>query len=198
MKPSSAWTAPLRPLGRAGENLLDRALCVLGAVGLSQAPEFFQQYQQRLGGHLDEARRALARYEEVAREGGLTLAQLIETTRAQTAAPVARLGDVMAETLDRVRDLEAAEAALRDASAWERPLVFLRHVDPEIAARAWEIFKPAVPVTLEGLAYAGAGMVLALLLYQVLVVLPGRALVRRWRRPRVIAEAEAGASRGRG
>lgn len=180
MKAIAAWTASLRPLGRAGGRLLDRALCVLGAAGLSQAPEFFQQYLQRLGGHLDEARIALARYEAVARESGITLARLIETTRAQPATPVARLGDAIAEAQARVIDLEAAEAALRAATLWERPFVFLRHVDPDIAARAWAVFKPAVPVTTEGLVYALAGMVLALALYQVLVVLPVRALGRRW------------------
>ena len=179
----SPWLAPLRPLGRAGESLLDRVLCVLGAVGLSQAPEFFQQYLQRLGGHLDEARLALARYEVVARESGITLRQLIDTTRAQPAEPVAKLGDVIAESLARVETLSAAEAALREASLWERPFVFLRHVDASIAARTWEVFKPAVPVTAEGLVYAGVGMVLALLIYQGVVVVPGRALVRRWRGP---------------
>jgi hypothetical protein len=192
MKANTAWTAPLRPLGRAGERLLDRALCLLGAVGLSQAPEFFQQYLQRLGGHLDEARIALARYEAVARESGLTLTRLIETTRAQPAGPVARLADAIAEAQARVLDLESAEAALRAASLWERPFVFLRHVDAEIAARAWTVFKPAVPVTTEGLVYAGAGMVLALISYQLLVVLPGRALLRRWRRPEDEVDRAAG------
>ncbi len=183
MKSRRVWTAPLRPLGRAGGRLLDRALCVLGAVGLSQAPEFYQQYLQRLGGHLDEARLTLTRYEAVARESGITLARLVETTRAQAAAPVARLGDAIAEAQARVNDLETAEAALRAASLWERPFVFLRQVDAGIAARAWAVFKPAVPVTTEGLVYAGIGMVLALVLYRVLVILPGRALLRRVRRP---------------
>lgn len=179
-KARSLWTAPLRPLARTGERLLDRVLCVLGAVGLSQAPEFFQQYLQRLGGHLDEARTALARFEVVARESGITLAQLIETTRAQESAPVAKLGAVIADTQTRVLQLEAAERALREASLWERPFVFFRHVDSDIAARAWEVFKPAVPVTTEGLVYAGVGMVLALLIYQTTVVWPCRAVARRW------------------
>ena len=59
--------------------------------------------------------------------------------------------------------------------------MFLRHVDADIATRTWEVFKPAVPMTMEGLVYAGAGMVLALLLYQGCVVTPSRALCRRWK-----------------
>lgn len=176
------WTSPLRPLGRAGEGLLDRVLCVLGAAGLSQAPEFFQQYLQRLGGHLDEARRQLAQFEAVARQSGITLQQLIDTTQAQQPAAVAKLGGVIAENQQRVESLAAAESALREANLFERPFVFLRHVDWDIAARTWEVFKPAVPVTIEGLVYAGAGMVLALVLYQACVVAPCRAVARRWKK----------------
>ena len=172
------WLAPLRPVGRLGETLLDRVLCVLGAVGLSQAPEFFQQYLPRLGGHLDEARRQLAGYEVVAKQSGITLQQLIDTTRAQATEPVAKLGSVMADALARVEQLSAAERALREAGLWERPFVFLANVDAAIVRRTWEVFKPAVPVTAEGFVYAGAGMLLALALYQFAVVLPVRGLMR--------------------
>lgn len=179
---NSPWLAPLRPLGRCCDTLLDRVLCVLGAVGLSQAPEFFQQYLQRLGGHLDEARRHLASFEAVARQSGITLQQLIETTRAQPVEPVAKLGNVIAESQARVESLAAAEAALREASMWERPFVFMAHVDSSIAARTWEVFKPAVPVTIEGFVYAGAGMLLALGLYQLAVAWPARAIAGRWKK----------------
>ena len=182
----SPWLAPLRPVGRFGETLLDRVLCVAGAVGLSQAPEFFQQYLQRLGGHLDEARQHLARYEAVAKESGITLQQLIDTTRAQAAEPVAKLGGVIAETQTRVTELTAAETALREASLWERPFVFFSHMDAGIAARTWEVFKPAVPVTAEGFVYAGVGMLVALGLYQLLVAWPARVAIRRWKKPPVV------------
>jgi hypothetical protein len=186
---SSPWLAPLRPVGRFGETLLDRVLCVLGAIGLSQAPEFFQQYLQRLGGHLDEARRHLAGYETVARQSGLSLQELIDTTRAQAAEPVARLGALIEEAAARVDALSAAETALRGASVWDRPFVFMSHLDPSIAARTWEVFKPAVPVTPEGFVYALAGMVLALALYHLVIAWPCRVL---WRRRAARREAARG------
>lgn len=164
--------------------MLDRVLCVAGAVGLSQAPEFYQQYVQRLGGHLDEAVRQLAKYEEVARLSKITLAELIATTKAQASEPVARIGSVIAETEARAAALRAAADALQAATPWERPWVFVRHADPEIAARTWEAFKPAVPVTMEGFVYAAAGMLLALALYQVAVAWPLRVAARRWRAKR--------------
>jgi hypothetical protein len=180
---TSPWLAPLRPIGRFGETLLDRVLCVLGAVGLSQAPEFFQQYLQRLGGHLDEARLSLAPYEALARQSGITLQRLIEVNRAQVETLVVKQGDIIAALIERVAKLESAERALREASVWEKPFVFLSNVDPSIAARTWEVFKPAVPVTPEGFVYAAAGMLLALALYQVAIAWPGRILIRRWKKP---------------
>lgn len=55
--PAMKWTAPLRPVVKAGDTLIDRLFCVFGAVLFCQLPEFIQQYLQRLGGRLDEARR---------------------------------------------------------------------------------------------------------------------------------------------
>ena len=175
----SPWIRPLRPLGRVGESLLDRVLCVLGAVGLSQAPEFFQQYLQRLGGHLDEARRLLSNYETLARQSGITVRELIEVNRAQADQRIVKQGDILADLVTRVESLAAAETALREASVWDRPFVFLAHVDSSIAARTWEVFKPAVPVTAEGFVYAAVGMVLALALYQFAVAWPARVLIAR-------------------
>jgi hypothetical protein len=79
---------------------------------------------------------------------------------------------VVRETLARVDELAAADAALRNATAWTRPAAFLGHVDWGIARATWAIFRPAVPTTAEGLAYAVAGMVLALGFYHLCVRMP--------------------------
>ena len=173
------WTRPLRPFLSAGEKLLDRALCVAGAVLFSQLPEFFQQYLQRLGGHLDEARRQLEQFQRTAAQSGLTLDGLITKARAQADPALARLGQVMADTSARVGNLAAAESALRTASAWCRPFVFLRHLDPAIARATWAVFRPAVPTTLEGLAYAVVGMAVMLALYHGAVRRPWERACRR-------------------
>lgn len=159
------WTAPLRPLFRVGEGLLDRVLCLLGAVAFCQLPEFIQQYLQRLGGHLDEARRQLAQFEAVAAQSKLTLGQFIERTSANADAAVAKLGGVMQGAVDRVAELASAEAALRNASVWEKPFVFFANLDRSIASATWDVYRPAVPTTIEGVIYAAAGMIAVLCLY---------------------------------
>lgn len=122
---------------------------VVGAALFSQLPEFMQQYLQRLGGHLDEARR------------------LQETSPALAA---------------RVAELVQAHDSLTSAGVLVRPYAFLRHLQPEIALNTLQIFRPALPLTLEGLVYAGFGMLAAVLLLR-LVLEPfrrRRADARQW------------------
>ena len=135
------WMRPIWAVLATLEKFLDRALCVVGALVFSQLPEFFQQYLQRLGGHLDEARRQLGQFQQTAAQSGLTLDRLIADTRAQSEPAVAQLGQVMANTVARVNELQASEAALRGASLWSRPFIFFRHLDPAIAHATWSAFR---------------------------------------------------------
>ncbi len=181
-------TRPLQSIFSAGDGLIDRLLCVVGAVLCSQLPEFIQQYVQRLGGHLDEARRQLGQFQKIAAKSGLTFDQLMAKSRDASEATVARLGQLMHESVVRVDALAAADAAIRDASIFSRPFVFLHHVDFSIARATGSVFKPAVPTTVEGMLYAGFGMLLILALYHGAVRYPVR---RAWRR-RKARQAMAG------
>ena len=169
---------PLRSIFAAGEGLLDRALCIVGAVLFAQTPEFIQQYLQRLGGRLDEARRQLAQLNDVAVKSGLTLDQLVADTASSSDPAVVRLGGLVHATASRVDSLATADEAIRHASLFTRPFVFFRHFDPSIARATASIFRPAVPTTLEGLLYAILGMVILLCVYHFGVKYPVR---RAWR-----------------
>lgn len=181
------WMQPVWILGRTLEKVLDRVLCVVGAVIFSQLPEFFQQYLQRLGGHLDEARRQLDQFRQTAAQSGLTLDRLIADTKGQSEPAVAQLGQVMSNTVARVDDLQAAETALRTASIWSRPFVFVRHLDPPIAHATWAAFRPGVPTTFEGMVYAALGMAVFLALYYGAVRYPAK---RAWQRRAARRQAE--------
>jgi hypothetical protein len=171
------WTRPLAALAATLEKFLDRTLGAAGAVACAQLPEFMQQYLQRLGGHLDEARRQLAAFARVAREAGLSLPDYIARLSGNPDAVVAKTGGVIRDLAARVDELAAAEKALREASAWARPWVFLRQLDTEIASGTWGVFRPAVPTTWEGLVYAAVGVALALAIYHGAVKWP----LARWR-----------------
>ncbi len=170
-----------RPLLALGDGFIDRALCVIGAVAFAQFPEFMQQYLQRLGGHLDEARRQLAHFRDVAQQSGLTLEGLITRTNANSDAAVAKLGGVMREAVARVAHLEQAQSAIQTASPWTRPFAFLTHADHDIVRGTMHAFQPAVPTTLEALVYALLGMAILLLTYHGGIKYPLTRLAHRRR-----------------
>ncbi len=159
------------------EGFADRLVCVLGAVVCAQAPEFFQQYLQRLGGHLDEARLQLAAFERAALAAGKPWGQFVADTLGNPDAGLAKLGANMRDTAARVDELATAQAALLEASVWSRPWAFFTHLDVGIARAASAIFRPAVPATFEGAVYAALGVAVAFGLWHGLVRLPMRRLL---------------------
>jgi len=178
--PAVALPPIIRSAADGAERLLDRVLCVLGAVLFSQLPEFIQQYLQRLEGHLDEARLAVSRFTDAAAKSGMSLDQMIAGASSNPDPSVGRLGGVIREAVARVGELAAADDALRHASVWTRPFVFAAHLDAGIARATLAIYRPAVPTTAEGLLYAGLGMAVVLALYHLALRGPiARSLRRR-------------------
>ncbi len=117
----------------------------------SQLQAFMVQYLQRLGGHLDEAQRALDAIGQ-----GERYRQMDGATREMIA------GDALA----RVNELRAAHEAILQGDLMSRPFAFFRHLDLAIAERTWEGFTPALPLDTAGLVYAGTGLLLGLILYE--------------------------------
>jgi hypothetical protein len=158
---------PLRFL----DQFLDRVIAGLGAILLAQFPQYFGQYLQRLGGHLNELRHQVAEYEEAAASLGLTLGEYINEHLQAGSEIFVSTGRIMVELTGRLAEMEAAFAALTGASLPARWLVFIKYADWSIAAETWRHFTPGVPTTVEGLIYAGAGLLLAWSLYSLLKAL---------------------------
>ena len=128
-------------------------------ISLSQFPEYAQQYTQRLGGAVDELRIITAEFEAAAKEAGLTRDEAIDRYSKTGDGFLAARGESMARTFRRYDELSATLAEIRGASGWERFTHIGEYFDTDIGRRALEDYKPAVPVTVEGLAYAGSGFV---------------------------------------
>lgn len=129
-----------------------------GAAGLSQFPEFSQQYQQRLGGAVDELTRVIAQFDRDAQKVGLTRDEaLIELGQGGNFG--AERARSMTETMQRHARLQADLAALDGAGPFMRARLVTHLGDRDIAARALETYKPAVPATFEGAVFAGTGFV---------------------------------------
>ncbi|WP_324751613.1 DUF2937 family protein [Roseovarius sp. Pro17] len=145
--------------------MLARALALAGglagAAGFSQFPEFSQQYVQRLGGAVDELGRFVAEFDADAAEVGLTRAAALADL-GQGSAIGAQRAESMADVIVRYQRLSADLATLRDAGPFTRAYRMRSFADAEIAEAAWEEFKPAVPLTMAGGIFAGAGFLAGL------------------------------------
>ena len=144
--------------------LLNGLAAVLGAGVFAQFPEFYQQYLQRLGGRLDQALIDMERLLNDATILGRTLEAYLEELLQSGTLAARQAARRELERVENADQLRSAYEALSQAGTLERPLVFFRHLDPDLAGEVLDVFVPALPVSPEGLVYAGFGMVLGLLL----------------------------------
>lgn len=141
-------------IGRRLNSLAETVVAAVTGLAALQLPAFIHAYQQRLGGHLDEAKRGLE--------------TLISGTG--TAAPEeAALRDRMALVgRDRVESLTSAQEAIESAGPFEKPFVFFTHMDLEIGLATAQNFVPAVPLDIPSLVFGGIGIVLGWMLWGVI------------------------------
>lgn len=164
--------------------MLARALSlaggITGAAGLSQFPEFSQQYAQRLGGAVDELTRVVSDFDADA--AGLGLSREEALSQLSRGGSMARARAVTIEaTFARHDKLSADLAALDGAGPFTRAYFATRMTDATIAERAWQAYKPAVPATFEGITFAGVGYLAGMLIVGALLSLLRRILGARRR-----------------
>ncbi|MCO4844332.1 MAG: DUF2937 family protein [Yoonia sp.] len=128
-----------------------------GAAGLSQYPEFSQQYTQRLAGQVDALSEVVADFEASALRSGLTRTQAFEQM-VGTQFLEDRQAD-MRRTFTRHAALSNNLEQLRAASAMQRLTMPQRLMDSETLQKTWTDFTPAVPLSASGAVAAGAGFV---------------------------------------
>jgi hypothetical protein len=127
------------------------------AVGASQAPEFAQQYNQRLGGAVDELRAVVQGFDADARRNGLTRQDGLARMETAQDRFVAARGEAQRQSIARFERLEAQKAAMDAPDVWTRVTAMVRNYDADIGRRATGDFRPAVPLTLEGLFFGLLG-----------------------------------------
>lgn len=148
---------------------LDRLLAVAGAFVFSQVPAFMQQYTQRLGGHLAELQRHLQELQRLAAASGKSLPQYIAKFANNPDPDFARQGELMQGLVHRYHQLSDSAQQLAQASPLMRPIVFVQHVQADIAKGTFDSFQAAFAFSLEGLLYACAGMMCGYLVYSLIV-----------------------------
>ena len=164
-----------------------RMLATVGGLALglcfSQFPEYAQQYEQRLGGAVDELRIITSEFDDAAQQAGLTREQAFGRYEASPDTFLAGRGVSMQAVFARYGALKTDLSDLQGAGPLQRLEHLGQYLDSEVGARALQNYKPAVPVTPEGLLWALAGFLAG---YVVLYPLLGfLTLPFRWRRGQV-------------
>ncbi len=122
----------------------------LGAVGASQAPEFAQQYAQRLGGAVDELKTIVENFDQDASKAGIARETGIQRLEGSSDTFVIRRGASIRDTIRRFETLQGQQAAMQAPDVLTRVGAMVKDYDPQIASQAMKSFRPALPLTLEG------------------------------------------------
>jgi Protein of unknown function (DUF2937) len=145
---------------------------------LSQAPEFAQQYRQRLGGAVDELARIIQQFDQDSRRSGYDRTAALRLMAHNNERLIRDQASRMEEVIARHDRLHAQESAFRNGGPFVRISALILNFDRPLAQGTVRAFEPAVPVTMEGLLLAGGGFLAAYLL------LP--AFGESWRRRRAL------------
>ena len=152
-------------------------LAVAGALLLSQLPGYVAAYEQRLGGALDEARRALYGFMNDAQNNGLSFEAYIDKLIANPDKSVAATGTTVQALAARVGALTDEQEELAAASKLEKPLILMRHRDPELLRATWQAYRASPSLDLE---FGAIGLLLGWLVNALLwaILGPRRAYAR--------------------
>jgi len=134
--------------------LIGAAIAAVFAAGSVQGPAFVQAYLQRLGGHIDEARRTV----EELRNGAVSRSVTDDGSRERL---------VEAFTA-RLAELEASRDAILNAHPLWQPLAMARQADRDIASATADAFTPAMPLDPNSLIYAVIGLALGWAIWELL------------------------------
>lgn len=138
-----------------------RALGILGGLalglGFAQFPQYAQQYEQRLGGAVDELRIIVEDFDRGAASFGLNREDALMRYAASSDEFLQDRGLAMRMTIARYHRLSADLAVLQSASALQRAQLLPRYLDSDVGKRALENFEPGLPATGEALAWGLAG-----------------------------------------
>ncbi|MCP4072039.1 MAG: DUF2937 family protein [Hyphomicrobiales bacterium] len=139
------------------------ASALAGLAIFSQAPEFAQQYRQRIGGAVEELRAVVVDFDEDAGNSQLSREQALDRMIKSTEHLTRDRGRSMTWTIGRFERLNRQQNRLENSHPLTRPLLILKNPDGLLLDNAWEAFEPALPINSPGLLYGGLGALLTLL-----------------------------------
>jgi len=148
--------------------ILDRLFIIIGAFIGSQFPAFMQQYMHRLAGHVSELDHLIQNLRQVAAYSNKSLEAYIQKFLTSQDPDFFHQGEFMQKMVTRWEHLNQALHHFQESLLWQRPLVFLQDLQPEITQATFDHFQPSFALNVETLCYTGIGVFAAFLIYQLI------------------------------
>lgn len=147
------------------ESLLDRIVSVTGAIIFAQMPAFIVQYQQRLGGHVDELKHLIDKYRAYAASNNRTLEEYINIHVQSSVKEFASTGQLMTENLTRFNELGKALKELADSTGLVKLFMFFKNIDIEIYRGTMKNFVPGITFSTDAVLYGITGVIIFMSIY---------------------------------
>jgi len=142
-------------------------------IATSQAPEFAQQYRQRLEGARQELTRVVGEFDEDASRNDLDRQRALALQETSQEAFIRDRAQSMRRVIARAEHLDQQAARLAELPRVLRPVAVITDPDGTVFAGTMRDFEPAVPLTSHGLIWTAVGLLLGFGFFR-LITLPFR------------------------
>lgn len=132
----------------------------------AQFPQYLIHYIQRLGGHVDEAKLNVDKYEQAAENVGKTLEEYISLHINNPEPTFQETGKVIQSVVDRHGDLSSCLESVTSGNAVSDALGYIWNHHPEIAEKTYENFEWSFSFDAQTVGYGLVGLVLGYGLYK--------------------------------
>jgi len=158
----------LKPVTIFLELILDRAISVAGALIFIQIPSFLVQYQQRLGGHVDELAILIKKYKIAAADNSRTVEEYIGLHLQSDVKEFVSTGKIMSENIERYTDLSTALKSLSESKGVVKFYSFIKDIDFDIFKAALKNFTPGITFSFDTVLYGAAGIIIFMSIYLII------------------------------
>lgn len=148
--------------------IVDRLFALGGALALSQAPLFVQQYKQQLMGRVEELNLQIHVLKEAARLSDKTLEQYIAKFVQNADPDFSRQGEIMQGMVVRWTNLNQGLHALNEANLWKKPLAFMHYYNEDVVQATWKHFEIGIPMNVEGAVYGLVGLAIGFFVFSLI------------------------------
>ena len=151
------------------KNIILTISLITGAGISSQAPEFAQQYRQRLGGALNELHVIAEQFDQDAKKTNLDRVSALNKLADSNDTFISARGTSMHLTFDRYAILQQQENWFNSLHPTARPLALISNFDQTLLNDTWQDYEPAIPLSLHGLIWTSVGGLVSLLVIWLLI-----------------------------